>query len=151
MAPRRSVFRIKVYNGPKVCPSLLETVRRLVPTLKLRDITLFHIQSKRRSFPSARCASADNATFAKILDIQTKIFFAWWVMGLIILTSRYTGFCYFRIINIINIIIFSSLWVQIVVSYLLKLLPPPLLLALLVCCVNAHFNLTLFVFSFCLP
>jgi len=34
MPPPRCVFRIKVYNGLKICSSLLETAGLLVPTGK---------------------------------------------------------------------------------------------------------------------
>jgi hypothetical protein len=77
MPPIRRVFRIKVYNGLKICFFLLETAELLVPTGKLqdfwcrlansRDFTLFNINSERRYIPLARSASADNLTSVKIL------------------------------------------------------------------------------------
>jgi hypothetical protein len=74
MEPHGRVFRIKVFNGLKICPSLLETVGLLVPTRRLRDFT-FNIDSNHRNSPSARSASADNSTSVKILYVQEKMYF----------------------------------------------------------------------------
>jgi hypothetical protein len=56
-----ALFLLNVYNGLKICPTLLETVGLPLPNRNFRDFKLFHVNLNRRNCPSARCTSAANA------------------------------------------------------------------------------------------
>jgi hypothetical protein len=66
-----ALFFINVYNGFKLCPSMLETVGVRVPTCNFRDFPLFTAAFSNKTCPSARCASVTNTVYK---DIDRPIF-----------------------------------------------------------------------------
>jgi hypothetical protein len=74
---RRPFFLLNVYNGSKICPTVLETVGLRVPNRNFRDFKLFHVNLNRRNCPSARCTSAANAISRILVHAMVGLF---WLM-----------------------------------------------------------------------